>query len=135
MQVQSYLCFEGRTEEALKFYEKALGAKVDMLMRYKEAPEGSCTPGTEDKVMHAAFHVGDTQLMASDGRMQPPAKFSGISLTINAKDEAEAKKLFDALADGGQVQMPLTPTFFSPSFGMVGDRFGVTWMVMADRKS
>jgi PhnB protein len=135
MKVQSYLCFEGRTEEALKFYEKAIGAKVDMLMRYKEAPEGSCTPGTEDKVMHAAFHVGDTQLMASDGRMQPPAKFSGISLTINAKDEAEAKKLFDSLADGGQVQMPLAPTFFSPSFGMVGDRFGVTWMVMADRKS
>jgi PhnB protein len=135
MKVQSYLCFEGRTEEALKFYEKAIGAKVDMLMRYKEAPDVTCTPGSEDKVMHAAFHVGDTQLMASDGRMQPPAKFSGISLTINAKDEVEAKKLFDSLADGGQVQMPLTPTFFSPSFGMVGDRFGVTWMVMADRKS
>jgi PhnB protein len=135
MKVQSYLCFEGRTEEALKFYEKAIGAKVDMLMRYKEAPDVTCTPGNEDKVLHSAFHVGDTQLMASDGRMQPPAKFSGISLTINAKDEAEAKKLFDSLADGGQVQMPLTPTFFSPSFGMVGDRFGVTWMVMADRKS
>ena len=135
MQVQPYLFFDGRCEEAIEFYRKAVDAKVDMLMRYKEAPEGSCTPGTEDKVMHAAFHVGDTQLMASDGRMQPPAKFSGISLTINAKDEAEAKKLFDSLADGGQVQMPLTPTFFSPSFGMVGDRFGVTWMVMADRKS
>lgn len=135
MKVQSYLCFEGRTEEALTFYEKALGAKVTMLMRYKDAPEGACTPGTENKVMHAAFTVGDTQLMASDGRMQPPAKFSGISLTLNAKDEAEAKKLFDGLADGGQVQMPLTPTFFSPSFGMVGDRFGVTWMVMAEPKS
>ena len=135
MQVNPYLHYNGNCEAAFKFYEKAIGAKVDMLMRYKEAPEGSCTPGTEDKVMHAAFHVGDTQLMASDGRMQPPAKFSGISLTINAKDEAEAKKLFDSLADGGQVQMPLTPTFFSPSFGMVGDRFGVTWMVMADRKS
>jgi PhnB protein len=134
MKVQSYLYFEGRTEEALKFYEKAIGAKVDMLMRFKEAPEGSCTPGTEDKVMHAAFTVGDTQLLASDGRVQPPAKFNGISLTLNAKTEAEAAKLFGALSDGGQVQMPLTKTFFSPSFGMVGDRFGVTWMVMADRQ-
>jgi len=135
MKVQSYLCFEGRTEEALKFYEKAIGAKVDMLMRFKEAPEGTCTPGTEDKIMHAAFHVGDTQIMASDGRMQSPAKFSGISLALSAKDEAEAKKLFDGLADGGQVHMPLTKTFFSPSFGMVGDRFGITWMVMAEPKS
>jgi PhnB protein len=135
MKVQSYLCFEGRTEEALKFYEKAIGAKVDMLMRFKEAPEGMCSPGTEDKVMHAAFTVGETQVMASDGRMQPPAKFSGISLALSAKDPAEAKKLFDALADGGQVQMPLTKTFFSPSFGMVGDRFGITWMVMAEPQS
>jgi PhnB protein len=135
MKVQSYLCFEGRTEEALKFYEKAVGAKVEMLMRFKEAPEGTCTPGTEDKVMHAAFSVGDTQIMASDGRVQPPAKFSGISLALSAKDEAEAAKLFGALSDGGQVQMPLTKTFFSPSFGMVGDRFGITWMVMAERKS
>ena len=135
MKVQSYLCFEGRTEEALKFYETAIGAKVEMLMRFKDAPEGMCTPGTEEKVMHSSFTVGDTQLMASDGRMQPPAKFSGISLTLNAKDEAEAKKLFDSLADGGQVQMPLTPTFFSPSFGMLADKFGVTWMVMAEPKS
>ena len=135
MKVQSYLCFEGRTEEALKFYEHAIGAKVDMLMRFKEAPEGTCTPGTEDKIMHAAFHVGDTQIMASDGRMNPPAKFSGISLALSAKDEAEAKTLFDGLADGGQVHMPLTKTFFSPSFGMVGDRFGITWMVMAEPKS
>jgi PhnB protein len=135
MKVQSYLCFEGRTEEALKFYEKAIGAKVEMLMRFKDAPEGTCTPGAEEKVMHSSFTVGETQLMASDGRMQPPAKFSGISLTLAAKTEAEAKKLFDGLADGGQVQMPLTKTFFSPSFGMVGDRFGVTWMVMAEPKS
>jgi PhnB protein len=135
MKVQSYLCFEGRTEEALTFYEKAIGAKVEMLMRFKDAPEGTCTPGTEDKVMHAAFSVGETQLMASDGRMQPPAKFSGISLALSAKDEAEARKLFDRLADGGQTHMPLTKTFFSPSFGMVGDRFGITWMVMAEPKS
>jgi len=135
MKVQSYLCFEGRTEEALKFYEKAIGAKVEMLMRFKDAPEGSCAPGTEDKVMHSSFTVGDTQLMASDGRMQAPATFSGISLTLATRTEAEAKKLFDGLADGGQVQMPLTKTFFSPSFGMVGDRFGVTWMIMAEPQS
>ena len=135
MKVQSYLCFEGRTEEALKFYQTAIGAKVGMLMRFKDAPEGTCTPGTEDKIMHAAFRVGDTEIMASDGRVQPPAKFSGISLALSAKTEAEAKQFFDGLADGGQVHMPLAKTFFSPSFGMVGDRFGITWMVMAEPQS
>jgi PhnB protein len=134
MQVQPYLFFDGRCEEALEFYKKTLGAKVDMMMRFKESPEpqppGMCPPGSEDKIMHAAFHIGDTQVMASDGRAQGQPKFEGFALSLDAKTEAEATKLFNALADGGKVQMPLTKTFFSPSFGMVADRFGVGWMVI-----
>jgi PhnB protein len=134
MQVQPYLFFDGRCEEALEFYKKTLGAKVDMMMRFKESPEpqppGMCPPGSEDKIMHAAFHIGDTQVMASDGRAQGQPKFEGFALSLDAKTEAEATKLFNALADGGKVQMPLMKTFFSPSFGMVADRFGVGWMVI-----
>ena len=135
MQVQSYLFFDGRCEEAIEFYKKALGAKVDMLMRFKESPEppqpGMCPPGSDDKVMHAAFRVGDTTVMASDGRYQGKPSFQGFSLSLNAKDEVEAERLFAVLGKGGQVQMPLAKTFFSPRFGMVADRFGVSWMVIA----
>ena len=131
MQVQPYLYFDGRTEEALDFYRKALGAKVDMLMRFKESPEpmpGKTPPG--DKVMHSSFRVGDTMVMASDGHCNGQPSFQGFSLSLNARDEAEAKRLFATLAEGGQVQMPLAKTFFSPAFGMVADRFGVSWMVV-----
>jgi PhnB protein len=132
MQVQPYLFFDGRCEEALEFYRTSLGAKVEMLMRFKECPEKSpmCVPANEDKVMHASFKIGDTSVMASDGNSTGKPSFQGFSLTISAKDEAEAKRLFDALGAGGQVQMPLTKTFFSPSFGMVADKFGVGWMVI-----
>jgi PhnB protein len=133
MQVQPYLFFDGRTDEALEFYRKALGAKVEMLMRFKDNPEpmpGKAPPG--DKVMHACFRIGDTAVMASDGNCTHRPSFQGFSLSLNARDEAEAKRLFSVLADGGQVQMPLAKTFFSPSFGMVADRFGVSWMVIAD---
>jgi PhnB protein len=135
MQVQSYLFFDGRCEEALEFYKKTLGAQVDMLMRFKDSPEpqppGMCPPGSENKIMHTSFRIGDTAVMASDGRAQGKPKFEGFALSLTAKDEAEAERLFAALADGGQVQMPLTKTFFSPRFGMVADRFGVGWMVIA----
>jgi PhnB protein len=131
MNVQPYLFFDGRCEEALDFYKKALGAKVDMTMRFKESPDpNTCAPGSENKIMHAAFKIGDTQVLASDGRCEGKPNFQGFSLTINAKDEAEADRLFAALGDGGQVQMPLTKTFFSPRFGMVADRFGVGWMIL-----
>jgi PhnB protein len=131
MQVQSYLFFDGRCEEALDFYKGKLGAKVEMLMRYSDAPDKSMvTAGTENKVMHASFRIGDTQLMASDGHCKGKPSFQGFSLTLNAANEAEADKLFNALADGGQVQMPLAKTFFSSRFGMVADRFGVGWMVI-----
>lgn len=137
--VQPYLYFDGRCEEALEFYRDHLGAKIEFLMRFKEAPQtgDGCTPPpgfdpsrVADKVMHCSFRIGNTALMASDGMSLGKASFQGISLTINAADEAEADRLFAALADGGQVQMPLTKTFYSPRFGMVADRFGVSWMVI-----
>jgi PhnB protein len=135
MQVQSYLMFNGRCEEAIEFYKKALGAKVEMLMRFKDAPEGACAPGTENKVMHSALKIGDTIIMATDGMMKDQGKleFKGISLTLNPKTEAECERLFAALADGGQVHQPLIKTFFSPKFGVVADRFGVSWMVLVEQ--
>lgn len=138
MKVQSYLMFNGRTEEALDFYRQALGAEILALMRFKEAPEqpppGMLPPGSENKVMHACFRIGETELMASDGcEAQGGATFQGISLTLNPTSEAEAGRLFKALSDGGTVQMPLARTFFSPAFGVVVDRFGVNWMVVAEQ--
>ena len=133
MQVQPYLFFEGRCEEALEFYRQALDAQVEMLMRFKESPEapppGAVAPGSEDKVMHASFRVGDTTLMASDGGCSGRSGFQGITLSLNLADVAEAERRFAALAAGGEVQMPLGATFWSPAFGMVVDRFGVSWMV------
>ena len=133
MQVQPYLSFDGRCEEALEFYRKALGAEVLMLMRYRESPEppppGMLPPGAENKVMHASLRIGDTTLMASDGHCQGRPGFQGISLSLTVANVAEAERRFAALADGGKVQMPLTKTFFSPGFGIVADRFGVSWMV------
>ncbi|MGQ0677437.1 MAG: VOC family protein [Rhodospirillales bacterium] len=133
MQVQSYLFFDGRCEEALAFYREALGAKVEMMMRFKESPDpAACPSGAANlnKVMHACFSIGDTRVMASDGRCTGAPSFQGFALSLDAKDEAEAGRLFAALGDGGQVRMPLAKTFFSPSFGMVADRFGVSWMVI-----
>ena len=134
MKVEPYLFFEGRTEEALEFYRKTLGAEVTMLMRFKDSPEpageSGCGPASPDKVMHSSFRIGDTTIMASDGRCSGTTSFQGMALSINATDDAHAERLFNALSDGGQVQMPLTKTFFSSRFGMVADRFGVTWMVI-----
>jgi PhnB protein len=133
MDVQPYLFFDGRCEEALEFYKKALGAEVKVLLRFKDNPEpqpGMTPPGAENKVMHANFRIGDTDLLASDGRCLGQPKFQGFSLSLWAKTAAEADKKFAALADGGQVQMPLAKTFFSPRFGMVADKFGIGWMVL-----
>jgi PhnB protein len=131
MNVQPYLFFDGRCEEAIDFYKKAIGAKVEAIMRWKDNPDpGGCTPKNADKVMHASFKVGDVSVLASDGNCEGKPDFKGFALTISAKTEAEADKLFGALADGGQVQMPLTKTFFSPKFGMCADKFGLGWMVL-----
>ena len=133
MQIQPYLNFDGRCEEALEFYRRALDAKVTMLMRFKESPDpGMISPGSEEKVMHSSFRVGDATVNASDGECQGHTNFQGISLALTVADAAEAEKRFGALAEGGQVKMPLTETFFSPRFGMVADRFGVSWMVLVE---
>jgi len=131
--VQPYLFFDGRCEEALEFYKKALGAEVLMLMRFKDSPEPpqpGCAPTDSNKVMHATFRIGQATLMASDGRNEGKPKFEGFALSLAVANEAEAERLFTALAEGGQVQMPLTKTFFSTRFGMVADRFGVGWMIL-----
>ena len=134
MQVQPYRFFDGRCEEAIEFYRKALGAEVGMLMRFKDSPEpmqGKAPPG--DKVMHSSFRIGDTTVMASDGHCTGKPSFQGFSLSVTARDAADAERRFAALADGGKVQQPLIETFFSPRFGMVADRFGVLWMVLVEK--
>ena len=130
MQVQPYLLFDGRCEEAIEFYKSALGAEVEMLMRYKDSLDPAMVHGNKDKVMHTSLRVGDTTVMASDGRCQGQPSFSGFSLSLTAPDDAEAERLFANLAEGGHVQMPLAETFFSSRFGMVADRFGVPWMIV-----
>ena len=142
MALQPYLFFDGRCEEALNFYKEKLGAQVTMLMRFGESPEPpspeQCAsgapdfsaPGFKEKVMHANLKIGDSELMASDGMAGGNPKFEGFSLSLTAKDPAEAERLFKALGDGGKVQQPLSKTFFSPAFGMVQDKFGVMWMIM-----
>ena len=120
-------------KKRIEFYRKALGAEVEMLMRFKDSPEPAqpgCGSGDPNKVMHASFRVGGSSLMASDGQCGGKPSFQGFSLSLTVRTEAEADQRFAALAEGGQVQMPLTKTFFSPRFGMVADRFGVSWMVL-----
>jgi len=134
--LQPYLTFGGRCEEAVEFYRKALGAELVMEARFKDAPEPQ--PGLpecfQDKIMHATLRIGDTLLMASDGRCEGPVAFEGFSLSIAVADETEADRVFAALGEGGLVTMPLAKTFWAPKFGMVQDRFGVSWMVSAEHK-
>lgn len=139
MQAQPYLFFEGRAEEAAAFYKRALGAEVTFLLRFKDGPEMEAGPecrrpeGTDDKVMHMSLKVGETTLMGSDGLCSGKPGFGGFSLALTARDAGEADRLFNALAEEGQVQMPLAETFFSPRFGMVADKFGVSWMIVTER--
>jgi PhnB protein len=134
--VQPYLFFGGRCEEALEFYRGAVGAEVLMLTRFKESPEPQ--PGLpdcfEEKVMHVSFRVGETTLMASDGRCEGQAEFEGFSLSLTVPDEVEAERAFAALSEGGLVTMPLEKTFWAPKFGMLQDRFGVGWMISVMHK-
>ena len=136
MVVQPYLFFDGRCEEALEFYKQSLGAEVLMLMRNSDNPEpsppGMLPAGSEKKVMHVSFKIGETTLMASDGRNRGRPEFKGVSLSLTVADSDAARRSFDALAEGGQVQMPLGKTFWAPMFGMVADRFGVGWMISAE---
>ncbi len=136
--VQPYVFFDGKCEEALEFYKKALGAEVNMMMRFKDSPEASppgCGPTDTNKIMHAQFRIGETVIMASDGRATGNPKFEGFALSLTVKTEADADKAFNALANGGKVEMPLGKTFFSARFGMVADKFGVFWMVLVTPNS
>lgn len=131
MQVQPYLFLDGRCEEALEFYKRAVGAEVTALMRYKESPDPNMSMADNaQKVMHSSFRVGDSTILASDGRCEGRPTFDGFALTVSVADDAEAKRLFAALGRGGTVTMPLGKTFFSSSFGMLADKFGVGWMVI-----
>ena len=133
--IQPYLFFNGRCDEAIAFYQSALGAEVVMLMRRKDAPDPSpmpLPPGTENKVMHATLNIGGAIVMASDGMNNGVAEFKGFSLSLAYPTEAEAQRAFNALADGGRIDMPLGKTFWSACFGVVTDRLGVQWMVSLD---
>jgi PhnB protein len=133
MQVQPYLFFEGRCQEAIDFYRKALGAEVLMQMPFKDSPiAASAPPDAGDKVMHATLRIGETQVLMSDGRCSGAPTFQGFSLSLSQPDDATAQRVFAALGDGGVVNMPLAKTFFASSFGMVNDRFGVPWMVIVE---
>ncbi|MCC2643194.1 MAG: hypothetical protein K0S45_3607 [Nitrospira sp.] len=130
MLIQPYIFFDGRCEEAAEFYRHALGAEVTALVRFKDSPDpGMCPAEDGNKVMHMSLRIGETTLLASDGRCEGKPSFQGFSLSLTVAGEADAERLFGALAEGGKVQMPLAKTFFSPSFGMVTDRFGVPWMI------
>ncbi len=131
MKVQAYVNFDGRCEEALEFYKKSIGAEVTSLMRWKESPDAAMKPppGYEEKIMNAAFRIGETDLMADDGMGEKTAEFKGMTLAIGVADDAEANRVFTALGEGGNVTMPLAKTFWTSSFGMLTDKFGVPWMV------
>jgi PhnB protein len=128
--------FDGKCEEAIEFYKRALGAEVNLLLRFKESPEApppGSGPTDANKIMHAQFRIGETVIMASDGRATGNPKFEGFALSLTVKTEADADTAFNALANGGKIEMPLGKTFFSPRFGMVEDKFGVFWMVLVAR--
>lgn len=134
MRVIPYFDFNGRCDEAIAFYKKAVDASVPFLMRFKDSPDpNSCAPGSEEKVMHCSIQVGETELFASDGRNSGRTNFEGIMVSLSVDNDDDADRYFNALADGGKVAMPLTPTFFASKFGMVDDKFGVHWMVIRQK--
>jgi len=132
MEIQPYLFFDGKCDEAIEFYKKAVGAQVEMVVRYKDGPaeqKNMIPPGGENKIMHGRLKIGDNVVFVSDGNSTGEPKFDGFALSLTIATEAEADRYFNALNEGGAVQLPLTKTFFSPRFGMLKDRFGVMWMV------
>jgi PhnB protein len=136
MPVEPYLNFQGRCEEAVEFYKKAVGAEVEMMMRFNESPEPSdpnmVAPGSENKVMHASVRIAKSRIMASDCENSGNASFVGVSLALSLPTEAAVEKAFHALSEGGQVHVPLTKTFFSSKFGVLADKFGVSWMLVVE---
>jgi PhnB protein len=133
MNIQPYLSLDGRSQEAIDFYKEAIGAKVEMVMHFKDAPkemQSQINPESRDKVMHACIKVGDTPVFLTDGNCSGKASFSGVTLTLNADSDGQAEKLFAALGKGGQVTMPMNETFFATRFGTLADKFGVSWMIL-----
>ncbi|WP_144222689.1 VOC family protein [Mesorhizobium amorphae] len=131
MRIEPYLYFNGRCEEAVEFYRRSVGATLNVLTRFKDVPGSQAPAGAENKVLHADFKIGDTTILASDGECDGKPNFQGFSLAITAGKDAEADRLFEAFCDGGRIQVPLTATPFASRFGMVADRFGVLWTIVA----
>lgn len=133
MAIEPYLYFNGRCEEALRFYEEALAARIETIVRFRESPvpfSRALPEGWGEKVMHASFLIGDARVLASDADTDEPAQFRGFALNVNFTSEADARRAFSRLSEGGRVDMAIGPTFYAACFGMVTDRFGVQWMVM-----
>lgn len=137
--IQPYLFFRGRCEEAITYYKEKLGAEVVMMMRFKDNPEkpgpGSVPPALDQKIMHAGLRIAGATIMLSDGMKSGPLDFQCMSLSLSVASEAEADRLFNALASDGTVQMPMAKTFFAPRFGAVADKFGVSWMIIVEPKA
>jgi PhnB protein len=130
MNTNLHLEFSGNCGEAFAFYEKTFGTKRMMTMTYGEAPGGSPVPEeSKNLIMHTALPVGSITLMGADMPKGEEHRIGGFHVSLDAGDEADVKRLFAALSEGGSVQMPLAPTFWSPLFGMLKDRFGVGWML------
>lgn len=136
--IHPYLFFNGNCEAALEFYKTALNAEVDMVMRYRDNPDSppsdTIPEGYDDKIMHASFRIGDAMIMVSDGCGET-STFAGFSLHLGTATADDAKRFFNALCEGGQITMPLETTFWSPLFGIVQDRFGVSWMVSLETET
>lgn len=134
MHIQPYMNFDGRCEEAINFYRTAVGAQVQMMMRFSDSPQPvdpqMVPPGNENKIMHASIKIGDSVINGADCMCGGKPNFEGITLTLNAATDAEAERVFHALAEGGKVQQPLIKTFFASSWGVLVDRIGVSWMVI-----
>ena len=139
MDVQTTLNFYGRTEEALLFYGKTIDAETLFLMRFRDCPDPSPSrPGLEEKIFHATFRIGSTEIRASDcGCEKPPTRttFAGFSLLLGVEIPQEAEHFFSALSDDGQIQIPLQETFFAERYGIVVDRFGISWKIVVSTKS
>lgn len=130
MQVNPYLLYNGNCEEAFNYYVRALGGKVDMMARYQGSPAADHVPPEwASKVMHAQLSIDGEVLMAADappGAAKPPA---GFAVSLQVEDPAKADRVFAALADGGEITMPIDKTFWARRFGMCVDRFGIPWMI------
>lgn len=137
--IQPYLFFRGRCEEAIEFYKKALGAKVGMVMRFKDNPDrpppGVVPPSLDERIMHASIEIDDAMIMMSDGMKEGGPAFGSMSLSLGVRNPQDVDRYFNALAEGGEVEMPLSKPFFAERFGSVKDKFGVSWMIIAEAKS